>query len=296
MFKQVLVGVDGKDSGEDAVMLAGKLLEPGGTLTLVHAYLGAYSTFPGVTPALVREERERAERELGELRDGVASDARVLVVDGVSAGKTLHEQAEAHGADLLVVGSCRRGRLGRTLLGDDTRAALNGAPCAVAIAPLGYRGNAAPFATIGIGYDGSPESETALAAARSLAAPNRARLQALNVVPLARSYYTGLVPPALLDMDDVVRRADAEMKKIDGVDGWAELGIAGEELTAFSKELDLLIVGSRGYGAIGRLVHGSTSNHLQRHARCPLLVLPRGGAERATKRVAAAAAGATADA
>ena len=38
-----------------------------------------------------------------------------------------------------------------------------------------------------------------------------------------------------------------------------------------------MIVGSRGYGPVLRLVHGSTSNYLLRHARSPLLVLPRTG-------------------
>jgi nucleotide-binding universal stress UspA family protein len=41
-----------------------------------------------------------------------------------------------------------------------------------------------------------------------------------------------------------------------------------DELTSYSVPLDLLIVGSRGYGPIGRLVHGSTSAHLARCARC----------------------------
>ena len=47
------------------------------------------------------------------------------------------------------------------------------------------------------------------------------------------------------------------------------------ELWRFGQELDLLIVGSRGYGPIARLVNGSTSNYLARRAPCPLLVLPR---------------------
>lgn len=52
-------------------------------------------------------------------------------------------------------------------------------------------------------------------------------------------------------------------------------GIPGEELAAFGSGLDILVVGSRSYGPLGRLVHGSTSDYLQRHARCSLLVLPR---------------------
>jgi len=39
--------------------------------------------------------------------------------------------------------------------------------------------------------------------------------------------------------------------------------------------VQLLVVGSRGYGPMKRLILGSTSDYLQRHARCSLLVLPR---------------------
>ena len=52
-------------------------------------------------------------------------------------------------------------------------------------------------------------------------------------------------------------------------------GLAGEELAAFGEHVDLLVVGSRGYGPVRRLVLGSTSEYLERHARCSLLVLPR---------------------
>ena len=48
-----------------------------------------------------------------------------------------------------------------------------------------------------------------------------------------------------------------------------------EVLASYSASVDLLVVGSRSYGAIGRLVHGSTSDELARTARCALLVLPR---------------------
>jgi nucleotide-binding universal stress UspA family protein len=52
-------------------------------------------------------------------------------------------------------------------------------------------------------------------------------------------------------------------------------GLTGEELAAFGDQVDILVVGSRGYGPIRRLVLGSTAAHLERHARCSLLVLPR---------------------
>jgi nucleotide-binding universal stress UspA family protein len=52
------------------------------------------------------------------------------------------------------------------------------------------------------------------------------------------------------------------------VDGHAVYGLAGEELAAFGDQVDVLAAGSRGYGPFKRLVLGSASHYLQRHARC----------------------------
>ena len=84
------------------------------------------------------------------------------------------------------------------------------------------------------------------------------------------------MPPAIGESIDVMlQEANSRMKKLADVEGRAVYGLAGEELAAFGDEVDLLIVGSRGYGPVKRLVLGSTSEYLQRHARCSLLVLPR---------------------
>jgi nucleotide-binding universal stress UspA family protein len=52
-------------------------------------------------------------------------------------------------------------------------------------------------------------------------------------------------------------------------------GNAAGQLAQASERLDLLVVGSRGYGPLGAVVLGSVSNALVRTARCPLVVLPR---------------------
>jgi len=59
------------------------------------------------------------------------------------------------------------------------------------------------------------------------------------------------------------------------VDGRVAYGLVGEELAAFGTEVDILLVGSRGYGPTRRVVLGSTSDYLERRAGCSLLVLAR---------------------
>ena len=99
-----------------------------------------------------------------------------------SVGRGLHELCDVIGADLLVVGSSRRRLLGRVLIGDDTGAALNGAPCPIAIAPSNYSQQPGMTREIGVGYDGSPESEHALSVARTLAVAGRQALSARSGV------------------------------------------------------------------------------------------------------------------
>jgi nucleotide-binding universal stress UspA family protein len=265
MFKNVLVGVDGRQGGRDAMALASRLTDTDGKLTLAHVHSGEVAEELRDTHELLERERAQA---------GV--DAELISVVSASPGRGLHEQADELDADLLVVGSCSHGVLGRAMLGDDTRAALNGAPCAVAIAAHGYAANPTPLTKIGVAYNSSPESEAALAAAQQLASVPGMTVHALEVVSIPSAAYTGLMPPAIGESIEVLlQQANDRMHELTGADGRAVYGLAGEELAAFGDELDILVVGSRGYGPVRRLVLGSTSSYLEHHARCSLLVLPR---------------------
>jgi nucleotide-binding universal stress UspA family protein len=131
---------------------------------------------------------------------------------------------------------------------------------------------------LGVGYDRSPESERALATARELAARYGAAIGALSVVSLQSIPVGGGTIPGNY-WPEVVREIshdeEQRMNGLDGVHGQAIYGLPGEELARFGDDLDLLIVGSRSYGPLGRLLYGSTSSHLVRYAHCPLLILPR---------------------
>ena len=278
MFKNVLVGVDGSPNGRDAIALASRLIAENGKLTLAHVHTGTLHPLHAIEPGVVDEEKAASRKILEQEREAAEVQAELVSIVAFSPGAGLHSQAEEQSADLIVVGSCSRGALGRVMLGDDTRAALNGAPCAVAIAERGYSEHPTPIAKVGVAYNGSPESKLALERARDLAAATRAEIVALEVVAIPTYAYTGLmVPTAGGGLDEILADANKRMEDIDGVSGRAVYGLSGEELAAFGDEVDLLVVGSRSYGPVRRLVIGSTSDYLERHARCALLVLPRAG-------------------
>jgi nucleotide-binding universal stress UspA family protein len=281
MFEQIVVGVDEHEGGRDAIALAKNLFARGGKLTLAYVYAGDPHVYRSASAAYDASERERALALLEKAREASGVEAHLRWRGSPSVGRGLHELCEVTGADLLVVGSSRRGLLGRVLIGDDTRAALNGAPCAIAIAPAGYSQQPVAMREIGVGYDGSPESEHAVAVARELAAQCGAKLSAFEAVSLPTNAFLGGPAPMDGALEGLVDDARARIAALGGVEPHAAYGHPAEELGLYSASLDLLIVGSRGYGPIGRLIHGSTSRQLAHSARCPLLVLTR--AARATE-------------
>jgi nucleotide-binding universal stress UspA family protein len=265
MFKRIVVGVDGREGGRDAVALAQLLVAAGGELTLAHVVPDDPDAHGGARAACGAPEAQRAEALLETVREETGVEAHLCRRASASVARGLH---------LVAVGSSRRGLLGRVLVGDDTRAALNGAPCSIGVAPRNYSQQPRAIREIGVGYDGSPESAHALSVARMLAGASGARLSALEAVSLPSGAFLG--PGAV---DNTPRRllddARARIAALGDVEPRAAYGQPAEELALYSASLDLLVVGSRGYGPIGRLIHGSTSQQLAHSARCPLLVLTR---------------------
>lgn len=135
LFETIVVGVDGRQGGRDALRLGRQLAEAGGgQLVAVRAF--PYHYRPAVKGAPAVEEERRAtlaalERELSHA--GIAS-ARTHVVGDSSPARALHRIVERERADLLVVGSTHRGRIGRAMAGRAQRA---GRPARRRLAPLG---------------------------------------------------------------------------------------------------------------------------------------------------------------
>ena len=286
MFKQIVVGVDEHKGGRDAIALAKNLLARDGELTLAYVYPGDAHVYRSASAAYEAGERERARELLEKVREETEPQANLRWREAPSVGRGLHELCEVIGADLLVVGSSRRGLLGRVLMGDDTRAALNGAPCAIAIAPTGYSAQPLAMREIGVGYDGSPESEHAVTIARRIAAACGAKLSAFEAVSLPTYTFVGGPVPIDDALESMVDAARERITALGDIEPHAVYGRPVEELAVYSASLDLLVVGSRSYGPIGRLIHGSTSLELAGAARCPLLVLTRGAREATKENVA----------
>jgi nucleotide-binding universal stress UspA family protein len=272
MFKNVIVGVDGRGGGRDAAALARRLLAPQGRLTLVHVHL---ETTAVIVHEFDSSAREEAQKLLEGEREAAGGEAELAHIGGTSVAVGLHRYAEEHGADLLVVGACHRGVVGRVLAGDDARDSLQGAPCAVAISPPGYVESSTPIEIIGVGYDGSAKSHAALARAAELAGGAGAEIHALILVAAVRFDGPKLAPmDSAMGTDPRLNDMLEQLNQLDRVTARAAYGLPAEELGTFGEEVDLLLLGARSEGRKGRLVVERIPKHLARAAQCPLLIVP----------------------
>jgi nucleotide-binding universal stress UspA family protein len=239
VYRRILVGFDGSPSARDALVLARELATiEGAELILVTAL--EYD--PLATPA------DAYQRAVDEAEDRLSAAAREILGDttfalrsfgGAPAPLVLTEFAEREQADVIVLGSTHREGLGRVLPGSVGERLLHGgAPCAVLVAPSGFAGRERlEIARIGVGYDGRNEAGHAREVAQALADDLGASLQTITV-------------------------EDGE-------------GEPAAVLAERSRDLDLLVVGSRGYGPVKQVLIGGVSAELMRRAACPVLIVPR---------------------
>jgi nucleotide-binding universal stress UspA family protein len=164
------------------------------------------------------------------------------------------------------VGSTGHGLGGRLAPGGTVQRLLPLAPCPVAIAPRGYRHRAHDRVTVvAVAYDASPESDRAAAVAAHLAARSGAALRFVAVAEApeqrqaARAAVQRGIAYAPVDVDAFVDVVD---------------GSVGRTLAELPDRTDLLVVGTRGYRFMRRVLLGGVVAVLVRSTYYPVVVVP----------------------
>jgi nucleotide-binding universal stress UspA family protein len=285
--KRIVIALDPSKSPLDPLRLGGELAR---RLELPVALITVFVHHPLLTGPETdgqRETRTAAQQdllELGRTLDGVVVDD-ALVLASSSPARALYELSTDPSTVLVVVGSTTRGAIRRVLPGNIAHELLSGAACPVAIAPHGYaERDARPLATVGVAFDGSTEAQQALSWARELARRAGAALHVITVVePLAFGSITvsALEPaaPAGRLVEEELRAvhdsAVGESREVVVTESVIARGEPADVLLERSRQLDVLVAGSRGYGPLGAVLLGSTTRGLMHGAGCPVLIVPR---------------------
>jgi monovalent cation/proton antiporter MnhG/PhaG subunit len=279
---RMLVAYDGSDPAKRALTVAAEIAASGADIAVVNVAppLGE-PDFAG-SPAVEDPEQEQL---LAEARAEVArrGTPAVTVRRRGDAVTEVLAAAEELSAEVIVVGSRGRGALTAALLGSVSAAVAGQANSPVlVVGPTAVLGEG----PIVVGVDGS---ETSLDAARVAASLDRGLGRGLQLV---LAYTLRPIPGA-----SAVPEARQELAAVDEqraeellAQAAAELGVprdatrtvrnGGEPaaLLDLARDLDatLLVVGSRGRGAVRAALLGSFSLSVLADAPCPVVIVPPG--------------------
>jgi nucleotide-binding universal stress UspA family protein len=199
--------------------------------------------------------------------------------------------AEEIGAGLIVMASRGLGGIKRALMGRVSSSVVRHAHCPVLVVRREKDGEPAFSAKrILLATDGSGEAALATQAAVDLANKTNSEIHLVHVMmPLhtLRSDYEGVLVEDYYMAEEhkqIERSAqellDEQAKKIEAAGGSVaqthlRTGKPDQEIVDLAEEIGtgLILMGSRGLGGIRRVLMGSVSDSVVRHAHCPILVV-----------------------
>jgi nucleotide-binding universal stress UspA family protein len=283
--RSVLIAFDDSESGKDALALGRVLAEVLDAKPIAVTVIRFPTYLEGIADhsAVLEESAGDRMRAAADNLKALEPDVRGLLDE--SPGRALHDLIEAEKPILAVVGPTHRGPIGHLAPGTTAAALVHGAPCAVAVAPSGYRDRSEThLLSIGVAVDHGDEAHCALEAAVGLARRLHAKLTLLTVAeplsfPYGSAYSTlsaGAYAAAIRDAHE--RTLDQAAESVPYGVPFERLQLEGPvapSLAEAGEELDLLVMGSRGYGPVRRVLLGSVSAPVIEQARCPVLIVSR---------------------
>jgi nucleotide-binding universal stress UspA family protein len=303
-IRRILCPIDFSDYSRRAVDHAMAIARwYGSTITIAYVYSSApVVTYAAGPPgfdsiALTPVDRDRLLEEVkrfteAESAPGIVVDA--LIREGHPASEIL-SLASAMNADLLVMGTHGRSGFERLLLGSVTERVLRKARCPVLTVPRRHL-DAVPatpvlFKEILCPVDFSDCSMRALNYAMSLAQEADAHLAVLHVMAHELEHAADL--SEMTGADEHLSVADFRRRREDSarerlaqavpeavaayckVNTMVSSGKPSREILriAAERQSDLIVIGIQGRDAADLLFFGSTTQHVVRHATCPVLTL-----------------------
>jgi nucleotide-binding universal stress UspA family protein len=142
------------------------------------------------------------------------------------------------------------------------------------------------FHSILVAWDGSEHAKRALSEAIDIARSQDASLTLLTVATLPPVFPGVVVPITEADLaksaEQILAEADALVPEGIAVSGQTAIGHPGTEILKRAKaaDHDLIVMGSRGRGAVRSAVLGSVSHFVINHGTVPVMILHDGSEER----------------
>ena len=230
----------------------------------------------------ITDMRERIEGPLRSLlaefktmADKAGVPCRPLLVPGRTY-EAIADTAEEEKADLIVLGTEKRSRLERSLLGATEERVIGFAQCPVLVIPEGAN---VDFSRILLATDGSKEVEKASNTAIGLAGTYGGALRAVSVVDVPDNYrlWENVMKENIGYARSCVDKvAQAGQESSLAVEATVIEGEAAETIvqTAEEGKSTLIVMGTHGRTGIKRLMMGGVAVGVLRRSTIPVLVVP----------------------
>lgn len=269
VFSRVLLATDGSAAAAGALRAALQMAQRCQSRLSVLTMVVSNPETEALIPDLVRRSEEQAHSLLARVEHDAKAGGvspQLLVRHGDEAYEEIVGAAGDCGADLIVVGRRGHRSLMRRLMGSTTSEVIGHARCPVLVVP---RAASLPERRILIATDGSPSAERATRLAAAVSGLCGVALSVLSVSPPRRSAERHQETEAIVT--NAVAMAAAE-----GVEAEPEIaeGREHEVIIDVARRIgaDLIVLGSHGRTAFGRLLMGSTTERVIGLAECAVLV------------------------
>ncbi len=293
---RILLALDGSASADRARSLVASLRWPEDTVVRAVAALDVAPALWGGPwiPAVPVDADQFEEAAVVELTRVLQEAIGLLATSGLAVeaellrgrpATAIVEDAKLWQPDLIVVGSRGHGPVETAVLGSVSAAIVDHASCPVLVA----RGDHA--ARVILAEDGSPAGMAARDLVASWPAFASIPVHVIGVVDVAAPWRSGIAPTmfgAAMDVytdmlttartmhRDIVAATESHLRKAGRtVTGELREGDPADQLRRAVSDPagDLIVVGSRGYVGVTRLVMGSVAHAVLTHAHCSVLVV-----------------------
>jgi nucleotide-binding universal stress UspA family protein len=288
--RPIVVGIDGSAGGVAATRWAAGLAQRfGAPLRLLHARPDTGHALTDAAAALraavMTHHAENAEKFLAEATAAAREAAPDLKVTTTALDSAVGEALidASASARFLVLGSAPRGPLAAILLGSTTVSVVTASQCPVIMVRGADTAGADGPVVVGVDYSetGAVALERAFEVADRLGVGLKAVHAWSRLVPAGEFVlpnmvdWTALESAELVQLTETVDEVGQRFPNV-AVQCFLESDRPAEALIKHSGGARLVVVGSRGRGALTGAVFGSTGLNMLQHCRIPLMICHEG--------------------
>jgi len=290
--KHILCATDFSDFSNHAIPYGIALArEFKARLFLCHVIDLSSAAIYGEAVLALEEQQKRMTKHARDEMTRLMSKESIVWEPLITVGNAAHEIARLAAdkkIDIAIAASHGRAGLKRIILGSVTERLMRTLPCPLLVVRSPDRGFVTPadqaitLKRVLVGCDFSPNSSLALQYGLSLAQEFQADLHLVHVMQPSHDDYLKKPGEAKQDLH---RDLGAEIKSRladivpEEAQTWCKpvtvllAGRPHEEITKYAmvNDIDLIVLGVRGYGLVESLFVGSTTDRVMRRASCPVL-------------------------